>query len=244
MHRDTRLELLGFCSPFGQFNGVPPTSLGGGWPRTLSFLGMPTVLVGAVCSHNLLPRDEIVDVRCLFYTDRNISSRNKMHWSQSPKRRLSDVIQSDPMVRGLGPRNHPLVNFKIWLPTRNITGTYEKRFFIKKTTKPKLTLTDEFSPVAPAPKGSALQSCRLNTADATNDGGKLSCTKPLRSVVDSSPMSSLTFRSTCMKCEKRFLTIMYTASSSANNATTTIITTAQTGNDPARSQKIILKYHN
>ena len=93
---------------------------------------MPTVLVGAVCSHNLLPRDEIVDVRCLFYTDRNISSRNKMHWGQSPKRRLSDVIQSDPMVRGLGPRNHPLVNFKIWLLTRNITETYEKRFFIKK----------------------------------------------------------------------------------------------------------------
>ena len=205
MHRDTRLELLGFCSPFGQFNGVPPTC--GGWPRTLSFLGMPTVLVGAVCSHNLLPRDEIVDVRCLFYTDRNISSRNKMHWGQSPKRRLSDVIQSDPMVRGLGPRNHPLVNFKIWLPTRNITGTYEKRFLYKKTTKPKLTLTDEFSPVAAAPKGSA-------------------------------------FGSTCGKCEKRFLTIMYTASSSANNATTTIITTAQYGNNPAGSQKIILKYHN
>ena len=42
--------------------------IGGGWPRTLSFLGMPTVLIVAVSSHNLLPRDEIVDMRCLFYT--------------------------------------------------------------------------------------------------------------------------------------------------------------------------------
>ena len=81
MHRGTHLELLRFCSPFGQFNGVPPTSLGGGWPRTLSFLGMPTVLVVVASSHNLLPRDEIVA------------------WGA--------------MVRGLGPRNHPLVLTKI-----------------------------------------------------------------------------------------------------------------------------------
>ena len=130
MHRGTRdlLELLGFCSPFGQFNGVPRTYLGGGWPRTLSFFGMPTVLIVAVSSHNLLPRDEIVAMRCLFFT-METSVRGKMHWGQSPKRRLSDVIQWDPTVRGLGPRNHPLVNFKIWLPTRNITRTYEKLFF-------------------------------------------------------------------------------------------------------------------
>lgn len=137
MHRGTRdrLELLGFCSPFRQFNGVPPTSLGGGWPRTLSFLGMPTVLVVAVSSHNFLPRDEIVDMRCLFYAIETLVREAKCTGASRLRvllGRLPDVIQWDPMVRGLGPRNHPLVNFKIWLPARNITGTNEKRFFLYK----------------------------------------------------------------------------------------------------------------
>ena len=105
-------------------------------------------------------------------------------------------------------------------------------------------MTDEFSPVAPAPKGSALQRCWLNIADASNDGGEFSCMKPVRSVVGSSPISSLTFWSTCVKCEKSFLT-MYTAGGGVNNSTTTIITTALVKlNDlvlffPGGSQKII-----
>ena len=57
-------------------------------------------------------------------------------------------------------------------------------------------------------------------------------------------MSSLTFLSTCVKCEKCFLTIMYTAGSSANNSTATIITTTIITTTiilffPAGSQKII-----
>ena len=65
------------------------------------------------------------------------------------------------MVRGLGPPNHLLNLTKIlkYGYLHEISPGLRETFFFKnkkKTAKPKLTLTDEFSPVAPAPKGSTL----------------------------------------------------------------------------------------
>ena len=90
-----------------------------------------------------------------------------------------------------------------------------------------------------------MQGCRIDTGNASNDRGELSCMKPVRSLVGASPMCSLTVGCTCVKREKSFLTIMCITGGSANNSTTTIITTAQVKlNDsfwffPAGSQKII-----
>ena len=71
------LELLGFCPPLGQFNGVqckwlgsfaPPTSPGGGLRRLPSLFGMSIVLAVAVPSHNLVTRAGTIGMQCEYYT--------------------------------------------------------------------------------------------------------------------------------------------------------------------------------
>ena len=83
MHWGPCLELLGFCPPLGQFNGLqwkwlqsfaPFASLCGGWRNIPSLFGMPVVLAVAVSFNNLVLRVGTMVMQCEYCTKKSLPS--------------------------------------------------------------------------------------------------------------------------------------------------------------------------